>query len=130
MQRDLGAEAVAQDAEGEASPAMPARPAATPAAPEEAAAPTARATGRLPTPGGAPRNTAGDTVRNTKNTALTQELRRSSTRVATVHKSNFPITLDAIRSKLQIKFGAVPLDSVPAETVIQIGRSLEDNQAT
>jgi hypothetical protein len=50
--------------------------------------------------------------------------------VATVHKSNFPITLEAIRSALGVKFEAVPLDNVPAETVIQIGRSLEDNQAT
>jgi hypothetical protein len=97
MQQELGAEAGAGDTESEPSPATPARPAAMPAAAEEASA--ARATGVLSTPGGALRNhTAGDTVRNTKNTALTQDLRRSSIRVATIHKSNFPITLAAIRA--------------------------------
>jgi hypothetical protein len=126
MQEELKAEAIAEGSEGEPSPATPARTTA-------GEAPTVRATGRqaTATPGVALRGlSAGETVRNTKNAALTQELHRNGIRMATMLKSAFPITRRAIKSKLNLIFDDVPLDSVPADTAIQIGRSLEDNQAT
>jgi hypothetical protein len=129
IQEELVAEADDEGDEGAASPSTPVRSANVGIQPTRTTARQAAAA-QAATPGGGTLRglSAGETVRNSKNTALTQELRRHGIRVATMLRSSYPATVKAIKDELNHDFKEVPLDNLPADTAIQIGRSIEDNQ--
>jgi hypothetical protein len=68
-----------------------------------------------------------DVSRNAKNSAATGDLRRAAIRILTKHQASYPLFFKAIRTKLKLTFPEVSFDNLPADSLIPLGRAMEDD---